>query len=143
MVWILMPQRKKYMEMPISAEAKNNPQFYQDKLEEIADKEPLGTEKISGYTCEKARYTFHDKSRGVMTQWYSKELAFPLKIDLHGEQWQMTTEYSNIKKGNVDDALFELPQGYTKMTMPAGKPGMGMMKPGRGHGGMGTAPGGN
>ena len=129
-VWILIPQRIKYMEMPLDEGAKNNPQFYQDKLEEMAKKESQGTEKISGYKCEKALYTFTDTSRGTMTQWYSKKLNFPLKMIWKGPNWEMTTEYSNIKTGNVDKALFELPEGYTKTEMPAGAPGM--MQPGMG-----------
>ena len=129
-VWILMPQRKKYMEMPLEEGAKNNPQFYQDKLEEIAKKEDQGTEKISGYKCEKALYTFNDTTRGTLVQWYSKKLDFPLKMVAKGPNWEMITEYSNIKKGDVDKSLFELPEGYTKMDMPAGMPGM--MQPGMG-----------
>ena len=137
-VWVIMPQRQKYMEMPFTEEAKNNPQFYQDKLADIATKEDLGTEEINGFKCEKSLYTFKDTARGTMTQWYSKKLEFPLKIVMKGSNWEMITEYSNIKKGDLADSLFELPEGYTKMEMPANAPGM--QRPGMGGHGMGGAP---
>ena len=116
--------------MPLEEGAKNNPQFYQDKLGEMATKEDQGTEKISDYKCEKVLYTFNDTTRGTLLQWYSKKLDFPLKMIWKGPNWEMNTEYSNIKKGGVDKSLFELPEGYTKMDAPAGMPGM--MQPGMG-----------
>ena len=37
----------------------------------------------------------------------------------------MSTEYKNIQHGNVKDDLFEVPQGFQKMSMPAMGSGMG------------------
>jgi len=124
LVWILIPKRQQYMELPFSEETKNNPQFYQDKLESVATKQDLGSEEVNGYKCKKYLFTFNDQSRGTMTQWFSEELQFPIKMVNKGSNWEMTTEFSNIKEGGVNDALFQIPQGYTKMEKPAGMPGM-------------------
>lgn len=137
-VWILMPKRQKYMELPFTEEAKNNPHLYQDELDEIAVKKELGEEKVNGFACKKYLYTFNDPSRGTMMQWYAEKLEFPVKMLFKGNNWEMTTEFSNIKQGSVDDSLFELPAGYTKMEMPAGTPGV--MPPGTGQSGMSGSP---
>lgn len=120
--WILMPEQRMYMEMPGFAGAKNAPQVDQQKLEEMAEKKLLGKEKMNGYMCEKYLFTYHDKSFGTMTQWFSKKLNFPVKMEMDGPSGQLTTEYKNIKEKSLPDSLFEVPEGYQKMSIP------GMMK---------------
>lgn len=121
-VWMLMPENKMYLEMPGSKGLKNVPQMGQEELEKKAEKKGLGREKINGYNCEKYQFTFYDKSIGTMTQWFSKKLNFPIKIEMNSPSTQMTTEYKNIKEKAVSDELFEVPSGYKKMSMP-GMPG--------------------
>lgn len=124
-VWILMPEDKMYMEMPRLARAKSVPHVDQLKIEEMAEKKYLGKEKVSGYACEKYRYIYHDKSMGTMTQWFSKKLNFPVKIETSGPSGHMTTEYKNINEKRLSNSWFEIPQGYEKMSMPGMMPAWG------------------
>ena len=117
-VWILMSENKMYMETPTDACDQNMPQTDQDQIENKADKKYLGKEKINGYVCEKHLYVYHDKSMGSMTQWFSKELNFPIKVDFDSSSGRMITEYKNIEAKSLPDSLFEIPAGYRKMSLP-------------------------
>ena len=117
-VWILMSENKMYMETPTDACDQNMPQTDQDQIENKADKKYLGKEKINGYVCEKYLYVYHDKSMGSMTQWFSKELNFPIKVDFDSSSGRMITEYKNIEAKSLPDSLFEIPAGYRKMSLP-------------------------
>lgn len=117
-LWNIMTGEKMYMEMAIPEGTQNDPGM-QEKAKDIAEIRHLGEETVNGYTCEKYEYVFHDKSRGTMTQWFSKELGYPVKM-VHSSG--MVIEYRNIKEGNLADSLFEIPAGFTKFTMP-GMPG--------------------
>ncbi|MBW1743192.1 MAG: DUF4412 domain-containing protein [Deltaproteobacteria bacterium] len=123
-VWMLMPREKMYMEMKSDPQTQNVPQVDHKTMEDMAEKKYLGTETVNGYVCEKNQYTYHDKSMGTMTQWFSKELNFPVKMEMDGPSGHMTTEYKNIKEKKLSDALFEVPAGYQKMSMPGMMPGM-------------------
>lgn len=125
---ILMPDQKMYMEHIISP-GQETPLVGDRDLEEKATIKQLGTEEVNGYVCDKYEVIPRDASAGKTTQWFSKELSYPIKSIYQGPQGEATTEYRNIKKGGVADALFQVPPGYQKMQMP----GMGAgMVPGAG-----------
>jgi outer membrane lipoprotein-sorting protein len=119
-MWMLMAGQKTYMEMPLDKEA------YAKALNiptDEASMKHLGTETINGFDTDK--YETHVKTGGQemkTTMWISKKLGVPLKIESANKSF--IQEYKDIKEGGVDDALFELPAGYKKMTMPAGLPKM-------------------
>jgi outer membrane lipoprotein-sorting protein len=117
-VWMLMPREKMYMEMKSDPKAQNVPQVDHRTIENMAEKKYLGTETVNGYVCEKNQYIYHDKSMGTMTQWFSKELNFPIKMEMDGPSGHMTSEYKNIKEKKLSDSLFEIPTGYQKMSIP-------------------------
>ncbi len=123
-VWVLMPEAKMYMEMSSAAQAENLPQVDQQKIEQMAEKKYLGKQTVNGYACETYQYIYHDKSMGTMTQWFSKKLNFPIKMEMQGPSGHMTTEYKNISEKSPSNALFEIPAGYQKMGMPGMMPGM-------------------
>lgn len=128
-VWMLMPGEKMYMEMKSDPKAQNIPQVDHRTIEDMAEKKYLGTETVNGYVCEKNQYIYHNKSMGTMTQWYSKELNFPIKMEMEGPSGHMTSEYKNIKEEKLSSSLFEIPADYQKMPMPGMMPGMeGMME---------------
>ena len=124
---MLMPQNQMYIEMPASAQGNNISQMSKDELEKMAKKKSLGTGKINGYKCQKYQYTFNDKSLGTMTQWISTKLNFPLKVEMDGPGGRVTTEYQNIKVKKVANSMFEIPQGYQKMSLPGMMQGMSGM----------------
>ena len=113
----LQPEEKMYIEMPAmgSMATAADPD---KELAKIATKKKVGTEKINGYKCDKHLITYHDTAMGKMTQWHARKLNYPIKTAYHGPQGEMVTEYSNIKEGGISDSLFEVPQGYQKMSIP-------------------------
>jgi outer membrane lipoprotein-sorting protein len=121
---MLYPDQKMYMEMTVKDPGRR-PSMADDKLEEKATKKYLGTETVNGYACEKYELIFHDPSMGKSTQWFSKKLAYPVKMVHQGEQGETVTEYKNIREGGVSDSLFQIPSGYKKMEMPGMGSGMG------------------
>ena len=58
--------------------------------------------------------------RGRASYRISKKLGAPLRIESADKSFSI--DYKDIKEGGVDDALFEVPAGYQKMNMPAGRP---------------------
>jgi hypothetical protein len=121
-VWVLMPEQMMYMEMPTGSQQNTVP-VDPDELEEMGTKKYLGKEKINGYMCAKYLYTPNDPSIGTATYWISEKLNFPIKIESDGPSGNMVMEYRNIDEKTVSDALFEIPSGYQKMSMPM-MPGM-------------------
>ena len=124
LVWTLMPQNRMYLEMSGTAMGDINPRVVQKEIEKTAKKEHLGKENVNGYTCEKYKFIFRDKSKGSTIQWLSKKLKFPVKMEINSPDGQVVIEYKNIKETKLSDSLFKVPSGYRKMTMPAGMLGM-------------------
>ena len=79
----------------------------------------VGEETVNGYKCEK--YQVMIDGSPVSTYWQSPEIEYPIKV-ISGEKQNMIMELKNIEKGDVDDAMFKVPAGFTKMEMPM--PGM-------------------
>ena len=84
-------------------------------LNEIATKEFIGTETVSGMLCDIYLYRFNDTSLGELTVYYAKELDHPIKIVLEKNDYRLTKEYKNIKMCTLKDSLFELPPGHTML----------------------------
>jgi hypothetical protein len=90
-------------------------------LEQFRPEMDLGTKKIDGHTVygkassgntrEPLHGTMVATSREV---WMSTDLQLPLYTK-HSAPWGETTqEYLNIKQGDPDPSLFEIPEGYTR-----------------------------
>ena len=120
--WNLMPKDKMYMEIPGIGKEATDPEI-EKKIKDMAEKKSLGKEKVGGYVCEKYQYIYHDQSLGVLTQWFSKKLNYPIKTEYKAAAYYMLTEYKNIKEKRIPDSLFEIPSSYQKMQLPM-MPGM-------------------
>jgi outer membrane lipoprotein-sorting protein len=118
MGYMLMPDAQMYMEFPLD---QNNPMaqrmpkfqnFNGDPCsvssEQGATCKKLGTETVNGRPCDKWEVT--DKSGKKETLWIDQKLHFPIK----STDGQVTTEFTNIKEGAQDAALFKVPPGYRK-----------------------------
>ncbi len=121
-VWVLMPAQMMYMEMQAGSR-QNMASVDPDEIDKIGEKKYLGKEKVNGYMCSKYRYTFHDKSSGTAIYWISDKLNFPIKMKTEGTSGSMSMEYRNIQEKTVPASLFNIPDGYQKMSMPM-MPGM-------------------
>lgn len=121
-VIFLMPDMHTYMEMQTSPS--------QTDALALAQMEPqqghwrtVGNETIDGWACEKRVLDTKDKSGGEVTAWFATKLNYPIKI-VHKDKEVSEVVYKNIKSGPVDAALFAVPAGYQKMSLP-GMPMMG------------------
>lgn len=86
----------------------------------------LGTEEVNGRTCDHWQMT--DKNGKVSNSWIDQKLHFPIKTTSADSSWELT----NIKEGQPDASLFEIPAGYHKMDigqMMQGMQGMQGMHP--------------
>jgi outer membrane lipoprotein-sorting protein len=123
-MYMLMPDQHMYMEFSTeqnSPATQSMPKF-QDMFRgsdpcagrEGATCKKLGTETVNGRSCDKWEIT--DKSGKKETFWMDQKLHFPIKM-INGD---ITIQYTNIKEGPQDAALFKVPDGYRKMPMGAG-----------------------
>ncbi len=118
---VFMPAQKMYMEMK-SDDIKSMSNDVFQSLEAQKQKyetKLIGEETVNGYACEK--YQVMMDGSPVSTYWQSSEIEYPIKV-VSGDNQNMVMELKNIEKGDVDDGLFKVPAGFTKMDMP------GMMK---------------
>ena len=117
--WTLMPSEKMYMEMSIAqANAKEKTDPSQYKIEQTV----VGPETVNGVHTTKNKIIMTgpkgEKMGGFM--WVTKE-NIVVKMDAIAidkkEKLRFKTELTNLKVGKQDAALFEIPSGYTKMSM--------------------------
>src|SRR3990172_1975312 len=74
---------------------------------------PLGTETVSGYSCEKfAIVSKDDPTFSFLTYWVSQKLQYPLKIAYEPAR-DRVIEVTKIQEGPVDETVFQVPSGYT------------------------------
>ena len=125
--WTLMPAEKMYMEMSLaqaSTKDKTDPSQY--KIEQTV----VGPETVNGVSTTKSKIIMTgpkgEKMGGFM--WVTKE-NIVVKMDAIAvdkkEKLRFKTELTNLKVGKQDAALFEIPSGYSKMSM--GMPSIGAM----------------
>ncbi len=121
LAYMLMPAQKMYMEMDFTKareQAGGTPA-------EAAEITKEGTETVEGFSTTKYKLVTADKkAAGFM--WFTDD-GIAVKMDLlsreSAKKARMTMTLKNVQVGDQDDALFEVPAGYTKM------PGMGMNMP--------------
>src|SRR5208337_626422 len=115
-MWILLPGKKAYLEMPFDREA------FAQALNIPTDEAGLrllGRETLNGYDTEKYETSVQAGARQIRgTLWISKRLGVPLRIETADHSFSQ--EYRDIREGRVDDAIFEIPTGLQKLNLPAG-----------------------
>jgi hypothetical protein len=116
-LWSLMPDEKMYFEMPIPAGAQAAAGMKEMMKGMQVKREPLGSEQVGGYHCDKTRITVTWQGvTDTTVEWAAKELG-GFVVKKHDETTGELTEYKNIRLGPQDPSLFELPAGYKKMSM--------------------------
>ncbi|MHC1742155.1 MAG: DUF4412 domain-containing protein [Syntrophobacteraceae bacterium] len=107
--WMLMSEDKSYMEIPYESQGQAFDVWTADseKLGKL-----LGEETVAGHPCKKFELV-EDGEKA--TYWVSKKLSFPIKV----QDSESVMEYKNIKEGSMEDALFEVPQGFEKLETPS------------------------
>ncbi len=121
MAYMLMPEAQMYMEFPADAKSpmmRRMPNVQDYKSDPCAGRQDVsckkvGTETVNGRSCDKWETT--DKAGKKEIFWIDQKLRFPIKSQTAVE----TTEFTNIKEGAQDPALFKVPAGYRKFDAAA------------------------
>ena len=117
---VVMPAEQMYMEMSSTGMQSMSNDVFQsiEKQKEQYETNLVGTETINGYECEK--YEVLIDGSVVSTYWQSEDIEYPIKV-ISGANNDMVMELTKIEPGDVDDSMFQIPEGYTKMDMPGMK----------------------
>ncbi|MCK4299443.1 MAG: DUF4412 domain-containing protein [Planctomycetes bacterium] len=140
----LIPAQKLYMEMPIpkppAQPAGQEPAVTVSKTQE--------TKKIGKYTCTRCDVTVGGETLkfwitedvdlgGELTDYWkatsqdqppkmaqemSKVKGFPIRMEMPSPQGPIVGTVTTVKKQDIPDSMFEVPEGYQKMSMPGGAP---------------------
>jgi len=130
MTWMLMPEQKMYMEMPMGGDRPQSGSTSDYKI----DASVVGQETVNGVQATKSKVVMTDSKGNKMGgfMWTTSD-GIAVKTDVlaigNGNKMRMKSELTNLKVGTQDPALFEIPKGYAPMGM-AGM--MGGMMGGRG-----------
>lgn len=145
--YMLMPQANMYMEFPNAVAEPNEQNGEKEDKNELAAAKTGQKKNILGYECE--LYVFHEEDSDLEI-WATDELGFFMFAASPMEQSQISNKYFSdgffplqilikdkvgtgtgkvevlkIEKQSVADNMFEIPAGYSKMTMPSYEmPGM-------------------
>ncbi|MFP4084688.1 MAG: DUF4412 domain-containing protein [Desulfonatronovibrio sp.] len=120
--WVVMKSEGMYMEMPFNPE--DSEEFRSPCAQLNVKKNMVGREKMQGRKVEK----WHcELAMGGTDQiWFDPRLKAAIRtLESSGEVFELR----NIKEGRLSKDLFQLPAGYTKMSMPGleeGAYGQGM-----------------
>ncbi len=129
MVWALDPASRTYMEMPVPKGQNVDPRS-DAMFAANSTKKNLGTEKVSGYACQKTAYVSRGNPKASAIRWYSSKLQYPVKIQVNMPGGQTSTqELRNVKVAKQSASLFEIPKGYKKIAAPKAPPGKRPMTP--------------
>jgi hypothetical protein len=118
---VMLVATKEYNELPIDdmTSIMNDPFQAYKYVVGMGEEKNAGEETIGSHKCDK--FILSMQETDVMTQWVAKDLGFPIKIVAHGPP-DKVMELTNIIKGSVDDAKFNVPDGFTKWIDPATLP---------------------
>lgn len=126
---MLMPQQHMYMEFKADQTAMRRPGMM-PSIKPLSDPgnpcagdsgatcKKVGVEEVNGRTCDHWQVTHKDGS--VSNVWVDQKLHFPIKSVSPDSTWELT----NIKEGEPDASLFEIPSGYRKMDVNGMMQGM-------------------
>ena len=119
--WMLMPSEKMYMENPIDmSRVPKASKGFKDEIERTS----LGVETIDGKQAEKFKVTYTENGKPMSVYQWIVNQEIPVKVEAVDGSFSM--EYKNVSLGAQPDDLFEVPSGYTKMSMPSlGDMGLG------------------
>ena len=125
---ILLLQQKIYIEQKAGMVPGRGPQSMTQDLKPYdpdhpCDRDPevtckkIGVEEVNGRTCDHWQTT--DKKGNVVDLWIDQKLHFPIKVTTPDASMVL----SNLKEGEQDASLFQIPSDFSKMDM------RGMMPP--------------
>lgn len=126
LVWMLMPEEKQYMEMKMPKEGRKD-DLNGWKIEQTK----VGSETVDGHATTKSKIVMTGpKNEKMAGFWWLTKDNIIVKMDAiavdKGQKDRYKIENRNIKIGKIDPATFEIPAGYSALSM--GGMMMGSMK---------------
>ncbi len=116
--WGLIPHEKQYIELTDPAKTiMMNPIIGWEFMRKNLEATLTGMETIEGHSCQVYANREHGNTRVANRVWTSPELGFILKEVQYALNGDVIFALTNIKKGSVDSALFEIPAGYSKVVI--------------------------
>ena len=112
--WMLMSSDKMYMENPIDmSRVPRSSKTFDGEIERTS----LGMDTVDGRQAEKFQVTYTEKGKPVSVYQWILNQEIPVKVEAVDGSFSM--EYKNVSMGAQPADLFEVPSGYTKMSMPS------------------------
>ncbi len=110
LLWQVNGAEKMYVEAKLTPAMKPK---IEEKLAGEVSRKQVGQETIDNHPAKKYEVVVKEGGKTeTYYQWWATDVNFPVRIVAGNGKW--TVDYKNIKKGNVADALFELPAGAQK-----------------------------
>lgn len=116
--WVLMPEQKTYMEVDLKESKKNSKDISDCRV----NQKNLGSETVNGFktTKSKINMTCPDNMAYEGFMWVTKE-GILMKMDAVAKtddgDVALKQELKNLKVGKQNPKLFEIPAGYSKMSL--------------------------
>ena len=128
-VWTIIAAQKSYMEMEMEGATATQPQMVEETVKGEVSRKELGSETVSGHPATKYEVTAKADDRVTkIHQWWATDIKFPVRTAAVDGSWSV--EYRDIQIGDQPDSLFEIPSGYSKMSIPGMPGGMSIKIPG-------------
>lgn len=120
LLWTLMPQEQMYMEVKL--DTKGASAAPGDLSDFTIEQTTVGEEEVNGIMTTKSKIMMTGKKGEKMGGfWWVSRDGVMVKMDVigtdSGSKMRMKKELRNLKVGRQDPDLFEIPQGYQKMSM--------------------------
>ena len=117
-VWILIPGQQRYMEMPLTGRAGVIAELRDPSIQ--YEVQNLGADKVGEYACEKYQVRWKNKGEEYNSLvWIDASgAAKGFVVRTEDEKTGAISQFENIRPGEPDGSVFEVPAGYQKMEMP-------------------------
>ena len=118
----LDPEKKEYKVFKGIDENMFNPVAAWENMSYDMEARAGEDETVNGYECRKYLYNYPGQTEVAFERWLSQKLKFVIKQKILSSGGDAIMGLVNIKEETVDDALFEIPDGYTKAIDPEDLP---------------------
>jgi hypothetical protein len=119
---VMNPEEKQFKILKGQEENFINPVAAWENMSNDMEAKAGGDETVNGYECKKYLYNYPGQTEVAFERWLSQKLTFVIKQKILSPGGDATMELINIKEETVDDALFEIPSGYTPLLDPEDQP---------------------
>jgi len=109
------PEEMTYLNLAGPAGAFSNPVKGWEYNAVDTEEKDLGVETVNGFECDHYSYAYQGAEEAHLEMWKSKKLDHFIKYVVHyGASGDGVMELRNVVEGPQDDALFKIPDGYTR-----------------------------